>query len=104
MSVLESSIEPFSIEEPEQEAQQFEEDAKKIAAVGSDTKWQAIEDYCRDRISFYRDDLAGLDLKDTDLARVGEKYLVCSLVAMEFQALMDKVRVTTEAVNDSRKR
>lgn len=101
--VLSGSIEPLSFEEPEQETEQFEQDALDLAQIGSDAKWQVIKDYCMERMTFYRNDLAGLDLKNMDLAKVGERYLVCSLVALELEALLSKVQVTTDAVREARK-
>lgn len=104
MDALESTIEPLSYQEPEEEVAEFEEDAVRLARVGGSKQWQIIEDYCLDRIANYRDDLAGLDIKGLPLAQVGEKYLVCNLVAMELEALLNKVRVTTDAVNEPRSR
>jgi len=89
--------------DPVQE-EQFDADARAIAKVGRDPKWQVIINYCQDRVSLYRDDLAGMDLSGDDLRRVGEKYIVCNLVAQELNALLEKVKATTEAVNESERR
>ena len=95
-------VEPVSFVQPVEEDEQFEADALAVASVGADPRWATITDYCDERISYYRDNLAGMDVTGQPLAQVGEKYLVCNLVAMELQALLDKVRVTTEAVNGTR--
>lgn len=104
MDTLESTVEPVSYVEPAAKTEEFEAAALDLAHVGSDKKWQVIKDYMTDRIAYYRDNLAGLDITNESLAKVGEKYLVCSLVAMELEALMNKVDVTTEAVRESRRR
>lgn len=101
---LTGELEPMGFEPPQVEEEQFDVDSVAIAHVGSDDKWQVIKRYIDDRISFYRDDLAGLDIKNMDLAKVGERFLVTNLVAQELQALKDKVDITTEAVRESRKR
>jgi CO dehydrogenase/acetyl-CoA synthase alpha subunit len=104
MEVLTGDVEPVSFEEPEEETQAFEKEAEEIAAVGLDPKWQIIHDYMSERIQFYQNDLAGLDLTNMDLAKVGERFLVCSLVSMELHALQAKVKITTEAVDEARER
>lgn len=103
-STLESDeIPEFEDQQAEQEHERFTEEAEKFARVGQSPDWQVIIDHFNSRISHYRDDLAGLDLKNAKLSDVGEKYLVCNLVAMELEAIKAKVAVTTEAVNAERR-
>lgn len=102
--VLTGELEPMGFEPPQIEEEQFDVDSLAIAHVGTDEKWRVIKNYVEERINFYRNDLAGLEIKNMDLAKVGERFLVTSLVAQELQALLDKVEITTEAVNEARKR
>lgn len=103
--MLESSeVEAIETPETPEETQQFEQHALDLASLGANPKWKVIEEYMTDRIAFYKDGLADMDIKGADLAQVGEKYLVCSLVAMEFQGLLDLVRITTEAVSEARRK
>lgn len=82
--------------------EKFDERAKQLAAIGSSAHWKVLQEMFLDRIDFYQKDLAGMDITSLSLAKVGEKYLVCSLVSMELQGMIDQVNIHTEAIRESR--
>lgn len=103
---MDSTLQGDVIEEPVEEAEpQTDEmslDAEAMAVVGNSNGWDLIQQYIDGRISHYKDGLGSIDPKGMDLAKVGEKFLVCNLVAQELESLKNKVNLTTKGVNESR--
>lgn len=60
----------------------------QLQALVADNHWDLVKKYFKERESFYRDHLAGADLANQTTSQVGEKYLVCRLVADEFKAFV----------------
>lgn len=95
--------EPAELDQSSDEQMEFEADAEALAVVGNSQDWPIIQAYLDERIGFYREGLGGIDVSKLTMTELGEKFLVCSLVAMEFEALKTKISVITKAVNERRK-
>lgn len=91
---------PIPMDKAKEVEDEIERQENLMYSLQARDEWDLIKKYFKRQKDHYIKELGGFDLANADLKQVGEKYLVCALVAAEFDAFINWIESTARAVKE----